>query len=338
MRTAVIGAGVSGLSAARVLHEQRHQVRVFEKSRGLGGRAATRRGEGVDFDHGAQYFTARDPIFRMQVEAWCERGEVGRWSARVGRFSSGRIQSSPDDEQRFVAVPGMSALGGILGAGLDIHKQTRVAPPGRDGGHWVLCGDSGEELGVFDTLIVSAPAPQTRELLASVAPRFAEQAAAVEYTPTWAVMLTFADAGKLDYDGLFFDDGILRWAARNGSKPGRAGNTWVLHAASDWSAANLEATAAEAIAGLSAAFCAATGMNPSKIRAGSAHRWLYSLVPSPLDVGAFWDAELQLGVCGDWCSGARIEGAYLSGRTIAGRILDHLGQGGGMGGAKRRRR
>ena len=337
MRIAVIGAGVSGLSAARALHAQGHQVRVFEKSRGLGGRAATRRGDGVSFDHGAQYFTARDPIFCSQVQAWCERGAVGRWSARMGRFSSGRIQSSPDEHQRFVAIPGMSALGGHLGAGLDIHKQTRVAPPERDGGKWVLCSDSGDELGVFDILIVSAPAPQTRELLASVAPRFAEQAASVEYTPTWAVMLTFADAGELDYDGLCFDDGILRWAARNDSKPGRAGNTWVLHAAPDWSAANLEATAAEAIADLSAAFCAATGMNPSNIRAGSAHRWLYSLVPSPLDVGAFWDAELQLGVCGDWCNGARIEGAYLSGHAVAGRILGHLAQA-AVGSEKRRRR
>ena len=78
-----------------------------------------------------------------------------------------------------MAVPGMSALGGHLGADLDIHKQTRVAPPERDGGRWVLCSDSGEELGVFDTLVVSAPAPQTRELLVTVAPYFAEQAASL---------------------------------------------------------------------------------------------------------------------------------------------------------------
>jgi predicted NAD/FAD-dependent oxidoreductase len=324
MRIAVIGAGVSGLSAARALHAQGLRVLVFEKSRGLGGRAATRRGDGVSFDHGAQYFTARDPIFRTEVQAWCERGAAGCWPARIGRFRNGQIQSSPDDQQRFVAVPGMSALGGHLGADLDIHKQTRVAPPERDGDRWVLCSDSGEQLGVFDILVVSAPAPQTRELLASVAPHFAERAASVEYTPTWAVMLAFADAGELDYDGLFFDDGVLRWAARNDSKPGREGNNWVLHAAPDWSAANLEATAAEAIADLSAAFCAATGMDASNIRAGSAHRWLYSLVPSPLDVGALWDAELQLGVCGDWCNGARIEGAYLSGHAVAGRILGHL--------------
>ncbi len=190
-----------------------------------------------------------------------------------------------------------------------------------------MCSDRGEQLGVFDLLIVSAPAPQAQELLRSAAPQIARHASAVQYTPTWAAMLAFEDAGELDYDGLFFDDGILRWAARNDSKPGRAGNTWVLHAAPDWSAANLEVAAAEVIADLSAAFCAATGMNPSNIQAGSAHRWLYSLVPSPLDVGALWHAELQLGVCGDWCNGARIEGAFLSGHAVAGRILGHLAQG-----------
>ncbi len=147
IRIAVIGAGLSGLSAARVLHDQGHQVQIFEKSRGLGGRAATRRGDGVSFDHGAQYFTARDPAFRRVVEAWCERGVVERWPARMGRVRGGRIQSSPDEQQRFVAVPGMSALGGLLGADLDIRRQMRVEPPKRVGSRWMLVQRQGRAAG-----------------------------------------------------------------------------------------------------------------------------------------------------------------------------------------------
>ena len=55
-----------------------------------------------------------------------------------------------------------------------------------------------------------------------------------------------------------------------------------------------------------------------------AHRWLYSLVANPLNVGALWDPDLGIGACGDWCQGARIEGAFLSGQAIAGRILGDL--------------
>jgi predicted NAD/FAD-dependent oxidoreductase len=327
MRVAVIGAGVSGLSAARVLHDHGYPVRVFEKSRGLGGRAATRRVYGVSFDHGAQYFTVRDPGFRQAVEAWCESGVVEPWRARIGKVEASGIKASPDGQQRYVAVPGMSALGAHLGADLDVQRQVRVLPPRREGRRWLLTGDDGADLGSFDALIVSAPAPQAWELLAGVAPRVAELAAGVRYTPTWAVLLACEGPAALEYDGLFFGDGILAWAARNSSKPGRSGNTWVLHADADWAALNLDVGSARVNAELMAAFCAATGTEPACTRAVSAHRWLYSLVPSPLDVGGLWEPSLRLGVCGDWCSGARIEGAFLSGRAVAGRILGGSGLG-----------
>jgi len=72
---AIIGAGLSGLSAARHLAAQGLRVVIVEKSHGVGGRAATRRIQLPDgtqhlIDHGAQFFTARDPLFRSQVTAW----------------------------------------------------------------------------------------------------------------------------------------------------------------------------------------------------------------------------------------------------------------------------
>jgi hypothetical protein len=324
MRIAVIGGGVSGLSSARVLHDQGHQVRVFEKSRGLGGRVATRRVDGVSFDHGAQSFTARDPVFVRAIEAWCEHGVVAPWQPRIGTAQRGRIMDSPDRQQRYVAVPGMSALGAHLGAGLDIMREVRVLPPGRQGTRWALRSEDGADLGLFDILIVSVPAPQARELLASAAPQLAQTADEVSYTPAWAVMLESEGRAELEYDGLFFDDGILAWTARNDSKPGRKGDTWVLHASPDWSAANLQASPDAVGIELTTRFCDATGIKPGSVEVASVHRWLYSLVPSPLSVGALWDAELQLGVCGDWCKGARIEDAFLSGHAVAGRILGDL--------------
>jgi len=323
---AVIGAGVAGLSAARSLHDQGHRVTVFEKSRGLGGRAATRRIGDIGLDHGAQYFSAEDPAFRRVVDAWIERGQVAPWRARIGRITAQGISASHDEHERFVAVPGMSALGRLLGEGQQIQRQTRVAPPVFSSGRWQLRDERDSPLGGFDALVIAAPAPQAAELMRPSSPELARQAEGIRYLPAWSAMLRQRSADELGFDGLFFDTPELAWAARNGSKPGRQGNTWVLHASTSWSQAHLETDRALAGQKLMQAFCDRSGIDPNGVELLGSHRWLYSLVEQPLAVGALWDAERSLAVCGDWCQGARIQGAYLSGQAAAGHLLRALSQ------------
>ena len=326
MRIGVIGAGIAGLSAARTLHDHGHRVSVFEKSRGLGGRAATRRHDHVGFDHGAQYFTADDPTFRTAVEAWRESGIVAPWSARIGRVTLDGIDASPDRRERLVAVPGMSALGRHLGADLDVHRQIRVAPPSYRAGRWQLHDDAGAPLGDFDALIIAAPAPQAEALLRPAAAELADMAAGVAYAPAWALMLAFNSPDTLPYDGLFFDAPEFSWAARNASKPGRCGRTWVVHASPAWTREHLDADREQVAEVMTTAFCRYTGIDADDITLRDTHRWLYSLVDEPLQRKALWDPGRHLAVCGDWCHGARIEGAYLSGQAAAGYLLRQLAQ------------
>ena len=71
---AVIGAGVAGLACARRLVDLGHGVTVFERASAAGGRIATMRTEIGSFDHGAQYFTARDPAFLAEANRWSAAG------------------------------------------------------------------------------------------------------------------------------------------------------------------------------------------------------------------------------------------------------------------------
>ena len=89
---AVVGAGMSGLVAARALAESGYGVQLFDKARGPGGRMATRRGEDGLFDHGAQYFTARDPRFCARVDAWLQEGVVQAWDGRFGAAAAGEAR------------------------------------------------------------------------------------------------------------------------------------------------------------------------------------------------------------------------------------------------------
>lgn len=157
---AVIGAGIAGLSAARTLQDQGHRATVFEKVRGTGRQASTRRIGELAFDHGARDFTARDPVFRRAAVAWQERGVVTVRHGRLGTVAEGRITPVTDEQERFVAIPGMSALSRHLTADLAVRPGVRVAPPERRGGRWRLRSEAGENLGAVDLLIVAAPAPR----------------------------------------------------------------------------------------------------------------------------------------------------------------------------------
>jgi predicted NAD/FAD-dependent oxidoreductase len=322
LSVAVVGAGISGLICARTLADGGHRVQVFDKARGPGGRMSTRRVHDWHFDHGAQYFTVRDPGFRARVAAWRGDGLVAPWTGRIAVLDGGMTVMQADDTERLVAVPGMNALCRHLVRDLDVSYGTRVVNLERTAGRWRLESSDARDLGNFDAVVVSAPAPQAAALLEGAAPKLSARAGTVAMSPCWAVMAAFPEPLELGYDGAFVHRSPLSWVARNTSKPGRPeGETWVLHGSPGWSGDNLELEPNEAAAQLLEAFGAAAGGLGSPPAHLDAHRWRYALPQAPLAEPCLDDAGLRLAVCGDWCGGPRVEGAFLSGSAAARRLL-----------------
>lgn len=318
---AVVGAGIAGLTAARHLIQRGFRVCVFEKSRGPGGRMATRRHDDLQFDHGAQYFTSRTPEYRRCVDQWVEAGVVARWRPRLGLASGGRIVEKEDDGiSRYVGMPRMSALTRHLAAGLDIRYQTRVGALDRMQAGWIVRDADGLQLGEYAAVILTTPPRQVVPLLASL-PHLAAHADAVRMSPCWAVMAAFGDRLEVNCDGLFFANGPLSWAARNSSKPGRAPEeTWVLHASPEWSRDNIENDRDVVSERLLLAFFEGAGISTASPSHVQAHRWRYALAETPLQSGCLWDGEAHIGAAGDWCNGSRVEGAWRSGLAVAGLV------------------
>ncbi len=318
---AVIGAGVAGLTAARTLADHGLNVHVFDKGRSSGGRISTRRTGDVSFDHGAQYVTARDERFARYVDSWMQDGLVQPWKGLIGVAKNGQVHAKDTETIRFVGVPGMSTLAEHLSRRLNVTQKTRVDKVDRIEDRWHLSDDSGSDLGQYDVLLVATPPIQAVPFLKS-APSLADKVAAVNMEPCWAVMVAFDKPLDLPYDGVFLHDSPLSWAARNSSKPGRgSAECWVLHGSPAWSRASIESDESRVVDDLLAALYETTGIRTVEPESARAHRWRYALAENPLDVGCLWDGDLQLGVCGDWCAGSRVEGAFLSGMAAAGRVL-----------------
>ncbi len=322
-RVAVIGAGLSGLLCARTLADHHVAVTVFEKSRGVGGRCATRRDGAWRFDHGAQYFTRRDVRLERLYESWEQQGLIAPWRAQLASYEGGVWSPVPNEHERWVAVPGMNALGKHLAAGLEVVLNTTVSDVSREGTRWRLVANSGADLGVYDAVLVAAPAPQSMALLATVAPVLADRARAAVMHATWATMAVFAERPALPWDGAFFrDHDVLSWVSRDASKPARGSDeTWVLHASRDWTAAHLEDDA-ESVANAMLTAFAALGAHEVPVHR-AAHRWRYALVDPVTSESALYDPAQGIGAAGDWCGGPRVEGALLSGIALAGQVLTH---------------
>ena len=307
MNIAIIGAGMAGLTCGEILRENGHDVRLFDKGRGPGGRMATRRmehgGQTLHFDHGAQFFTAHDPRFAARISRWEADGVVAQWpAAKLGAW---------------VGVPGMNGPIKAMAAAQNVQFGARVEAIVRDGAGWSIAGEGIAEA-TFDALVVAVPAEQVAPLLGDHAPDFAAAVQAVVSDPCWTVMAAF-DAPVAHPSDTIRNAGAIGWAARNSAKPERGvGETWVLQASPDWSRAHLELEQDEIVELLLAELSAQTGDLPP-LAAATAHRWRYAQAGRS-EHGALWDATAKIGACGDWLVGPRVESAFLSGVTLAEQI------------------
>ncbi len=305
MRVGIVGAGMAGLSCADALTRQGHDVTLFDKGRGPGGRMSTRRlptsqGE-AHFDHGAQYFTARDPAFHTCVQNWLAEGVVAPWPAAAAGAH--------------VGVPAMNAPVRRLAHGLDVRWSTRVTKAERAERGWQLSVDTGD-IHEVEMAVIAVPAEQAAALLAPVAPDLAAQAGAAVSEPCWTAMAAFAEPVAVERDCWTGDD-VMGWAARNSAKPGRAGpESWVVQASPQWSRHHLEDEPDEVAAALTTAL--ATRLDvvlPPRIGTAG-HLWRFARCATG-GPGPILDPERHLGLCGDWLIGPRVESAWLSGAQLA---------------------
>lgn len=319
MRVAVVGAGLAGLTAARILHEGGHEVVVVDKGRRVGGRMSTRVRGDLQFDHGAQYFTARDSRFLRHVVAWRERGLVEAWRARVAVVDAERMEAASAGTARYVAVPGMNAICEDLASELpDCRLSWRLSDVRRDGQAWRLESSGGEQV-TADALLLAMPAEQIMQL--HPVPEATRPLADIEMQPCWAVMVESDRPLSLDYDAAFVNDGPLSWLASQSSRPGRPDRpAWVLHARPEWSAEHLDTAPGDVCGLLLNAARDLPGIGAFEVDTVVAHRWRYALARNPLDCGSLWFGDSRLALAGDWCHGSRIEGAFLSGVAAAKRI------------------
>ncbi len=302
----VVGAGISGLAAARSLTSAGYSVRVLEKSRGVGGRMASRRRGEVRFDHGAQFFTTRSPEFSELVADAVEAGAVVEWTRGFGEV---------DGYPRWRGAEAMTSLAKWMAADLDVATETTV----------VDLADHPAQ-----AYVLTAPVPQSLAVLSmskllpdpELAVRFTTE---IAYRPTIAVMSTFEGETNLaDHGGhQAHDDPAVTFIADNCAKGVSSQPALTFHLSEEWSHRWWKGDDDELVAAVWDA--AADVVGSATPVESSVQRWRYA-GPTKMwpEKCVVWGDAPVVALAGEAFDGPKVEGAFLSGLAAADAIAARL--------------
>ena len=310
----VLGAGIAGLMAAHHLTAAGRSVVVVDKGRGVGGRMATRRIGDAVVDHGAQFFTTKQPGFAAQRAQWEGDGVVVPWFRGSPEPDGG---FSADGHPRYRGAPGMTAPAKALAADLDVRTGHRVSALRAGRYAWQVELASGAVLET-PAVISSAPVPQALELLAAgeteLHPDDATALARVAYDPCIAALVVSHEPTAVPTPGALRPAGEpLEWVADNQQKGISPVPALTLHAGPAFSTAHWTDDDAVIVEALLDALADLGVPRPEAVQ-HQVHRWLYSK-PRVLHSEPYLMARNlpPLAFVGDAFHTARVEGAAQSG-------------------------
>ncbi len=333
---AVIGAGMAGLSCARRLRQAGYSVAVVEKSRGAGGRVATRRVQGTRADHGARYLEPQGEAVQGLIDVLVDRDILKLWTDNVWEFRGGELSASPNS--CYVAPAGMNTIGKYLAQDLEIWFGRRVqAISTTNNQMWHLSLevtddnlDTPQEL-IAKAVVVAIPAPQALMFLNSeigLQSDFLDKLRSVDYDPCITVMAGYPAERESDLSNLnpqwktvaFPNHSELAWIGLDSSKRLESVQpVFVVHSSANFAEKYLESvdlpTVGQQLLDRTSEHLIPWLKEPEWLQV---HRWRYAFCRNPLPVSCLPAAgTLPLVCAGDLCGEGQIEAALRSGLAAA---------------------
>ncbi len=299
----VVGAGISGLCAARSLTAKGLGVTVLEKGRGFGGRLATRRMEGARIDHGAQFMTSRDEAFADLLNGMLEDQAVTKW------------HENDYAVMRYRGAEGMSSIGKYLAKGLDVRREHLVVHIEYQAGEWAVSCENGKTF-KSAALLSTIPMPQFLALVEqsdlAMNPLDLTELAKIRYEPSIAILALLETSSKLQVPGIlkFEDHPLLDTIADNQLKGISEIPAATIHCSSAFSREHLDFEGPEFAKPVVEAAKEYLGVG---IKQWKPHRWRYAQCIENFGADFFMAAEFPLWLAGDGFLPKRIEEAALSG-------------------------
>jgi renalase len=340
----IIGAGIAGLTAGRLLAKAGHEVTILEKSRGLGGRMATRYAGNNDeskMDHGIPYFRAYSPEFQSFTAELLEKGIVKLWGDKLSFYNGEKLtDKNPYSEgsQLYASVDGMNNIGKYLSRWVDVKTESRVAGMTHIGSNrskkrsWMI-NMSASNTFEADAVIIATPAPQAYGLINTTIDeistlKIVREIDEVHYNPSYSLMLGYGDAEVPVWDGIVCKNSIIDFISNETSKRGEGQEcSVVVHTSADFARKNRkkdEDLIKREILGELSEIIGGWAVTP---KWDQLHFWRYSRPVKSLNVPylEIEEKESPLAMIGDFFEGNDIDAAYRSGYKLATHWIEKFG-------------
>lgn len=314
MRVIIVGAGLSGLMAAHELVRHGHNVIMFDKGRGVGGRLATRRIDDATFDHGAQFFTVRTDEFAAHVATWLRDGVVHEWC---------RGFASDDGHPRYVGSRGMSSIAKYLAQDLDVRLNALVFSLTQRGDLFDVTLDDGS-VHECDAVILTAPIPQSFSLMFSAEMDMPHELRSIDYDRTLG-LLAVLDSSAHNVPmpgGIQFPDDVFSFIGDNSAKGVSQAPALTFHANPEWSLAHFDLELEDIHAQLISA--AQPWLGSARILDSQPKKWRFATPKTTWPEPCWSTPDGRLVLAGDAFAGPKMEGAALSGLAAARTLHDRL--------------
>lgn len=298
MKIIIIGAGIAGLSAARILTQKGHEVTVLDKGRGVGGRMSTRTIENAKVDHGAQYFSVKTPEFQTLISELKLDNITAEW------------QLAQRENVRFIGAKGMNTIPKKMASSLNILVNEKVILIENN----TVKTESGN-IYPFDNLLITMPIPQVIDLFKSSKMLLTKKdkfvLGEIEYKPCIAVMAVLKEPTKIVSGGIILENQSVAWIADNFQKGITEIPTVTIHASSAYSAKRFD----DDLRGVAKDMLSSVNqyVNSKNIVSLQTHRWRFSNATNRYEAYFYQIENQAIYLAGDGFGMGNVEGAFLSG-------------------------
>ena len=314
----IIGSGVSGSTIAYLL-SKKYKVEIFDKARGVGGRASNKRFiKKLSFDHGVQYISPKSKKFKKFIQFLYKKKQLKIWDGNHLDFTFEKKET----KKKFIGNKGNNVISKYYSKNIKKNFQSSVKTIFFNNYFWEVKLDTNEVIKA-KSVIFTCPFPQLKRIAGKYLQKNFSKLK-INMEPNITTMIAFKGQKGVPISSIKFNDDILTWAANENSKKrfSSSYSLWTLQSSVKWAkkTINLYKKNKKVENTLISKFLNFTGYKKNKIIFKKTHGWKYSYNFHSSPYKSYWDKKLRIGVCADWLIGSKVESAWLSANNLAKKI------------------